>query len=69
MGARRRAIDEAIFADGRPVYGGIDLSARTDLSALVLAAEDDGGIVHLLPRAWTPAETLAERVIARPRAV
>ena len=35
------AIDEAIFVDGRPVYGGIDLSARTDLSALVLAAEDD----------------------------
>ena len=52
-------IDQAIFADGRPVYGGIDLSARTDLSALVLAAEDDSGIVHLLPRAWTPADTLA----------
>ena len=57
------AIDETIFADGRPVYGGIDLSARTDLSALVLAAEDDGGNVHLMPRAWTPADTLAERVI------
>ena len=55
-------IDEAIFADGRPVYGGIDLSARTDLSALVLAAEDDSGIVHLLPRAWTPADGLAARV-------
>ena len=41
------AIDETIFADGRPVYGGIDLSARTDLSALVLAAEDDDGNVHL----------------------
>ena len=63
------AIDEAIFADGRPVYGGIDLSARTDLSALVLAAEDDSGIVHLLPRAWTPADGLAARVIARPRTV
>ena len=57
------AIDETIFADGRPVYGGIDLSARTDLSALVLAAEDNSGIVHLLPRAWTPADTLAERAI------
>ena len=55
-------IDEAIFADGRPVYGGIDLSARIDLTALVLAAEDDGGNVHLLPRAWTPADTLAARV-------
>jgi phage terminase large subunit-like protein len=49
-----------IFRDG-PVYGGLDLSTRTDLSALVLAAEDDNGIVHLLPRVWTPAETLADR--------
>ena len=57
------AIDATIFADGRPVYGGIDLSARTDLSALVLAAEDDDGKVHLMPCTWTPADTLAERMI------
>ena len=35
------AIDEDIFRDGRPVYGGLDLSARLDLTAMVLAAEDD----------------------------
>ena len=33
----------AIFRDGRPVYGGLDLSARLDLTAMVLAAEDDAG--------------------------
>jgi phage terminase large subunit-like protein len=55
------APDEALLYDGRPVYGGLDLSARTDLSALVLAVEDDDGNVHLFPRVWTPADTLVER--------
>jgi phage terminase large subunit-like protein len=55
--------DEALLYDGRPVYGGLDLSARTDLSALVLAATDDQGNVHLYPRIWTPADTLAERAL------
>ena len=61
-------IDEAIFTDGRPVFGGLDLSARVDLTALVLAAADDSGVIHIMPRAWTPAETIAERIIpiARP---
>lgn len=56
-------VDEALLYDGRPVYGGLDLSRRTDLSALVLAAEDDDGNVHLFPRIWTPADTLAERAL------
>ena len=56
-------IDEAIFRDGRPVFGGLDLSSTVDLTALVLAAEDDAGNVHLLPRAWTPGDTLAERAL------
>lgn len=57
----KQPINLDIFTDGRPVYGGLDLSAKTDLTACVFAAEDDAGNVHLLPRVWTPADTLAER--------
>jgi phage terminase large subunit-like protein len=55
------AIDDAIFRDGRPVYGGLDLSARLDLTAIVLAAEDDNRRIHLKPLAWTPEKTLLTR--------
>lgn len=55
------AVDLSLFTDGRPVYGGIDLSARTDLSALVLGAEANDGCVHLLPFAWTPRDTIEVR--------
>jgi phage terminase large subunit-like protein len=54
-------INEDLFASGRPVYGGLDLSVRTDLSALVLCVEDDDGVVHLMPKTWTPADTLLDR--------
>ena len=54
-------IDEEMFTDGRPVFGGLDLSSTVDLTALVLAAEDDDGNVHLLPQTWTPADTMTER--------
>jgi len=56
-------IDVAMFSDGRPVFGGLDLSSTIDLTALVLAAEDDAGNVHLLPRAWTPGDTWTERML------
>ena len=55
------AVDESIFTDGRPVYGGLDLSACIDLTALVLCAEDDDGVVHFKPFAWTPFAKLEER--------
>jgi phage terminase large subunit-like protein len=55
------AIAENIFYDGRPVYGGLDLSARLDLTAIVLAAEDDEKRIHLKPFAWTPEKTLMTR--------
>lgn len=55
-------IDETLFTNGiRPVFGGLDLSARTDLSALVWAVEDDDGNVHLKCRVWTPQDTIFER--------
>jgi phage terminase large subunit-like protein len=53
--------DLNIFTDGRPVFGGLDLSARTDLTALVLAAADDAGNIALLPFAWTPQDTIEVR--------
>lgn len=56
-----KPIDLAIFTDGRAVCGGLDLSVTTDLSSLVLAAEGDDHDVHLLPLAWTPADTLDDR--------
>lgn len=55
------AVDMELFRSGRPVFAGLDLSARTDLSAMVLAVEDDDGNVHLAPTVWTPADTLMGR--------
>ncbi|MCA1404671.1 terminase [Ensifer sp. IC3342] len=56
-----RELTEDLLYDGRPVYGGLDLSARTDLSALVMAVNDDHGNVQLFPRIWTPGDTIDER--------
>lgn len=43
-----------------PVFGGLDLSARTDLTALVLVGKVEG-VWQVLPFFWTPQEGLAER--------
>lgn len=59
----QRPPDPDLFTSGRLVFGGLDLSLRTDLSALVLVAEDDDGDVHVLPTFWTPADTLRERAL------
>lgn len=52
-------VDEGAFYEG-PVYGGLDLSRTTDLTALVLVTQKDG-IWHVLPTFWTPEATLADR--------
>lgn len=52
-------IDMSAFVDG-PVYGGLDLSVTTDLTALVLVAKKDG-LWHVLPTFWTPEATLKDR--------
>lgn len=43
-----------------PVYGGLDLSARTDLTALVLIAKT-GEKWHVQPHFWTPEQGLVDR--------
>lgn len=46
--------------EGVPVFAGLDLSARTDLTALVLIARIDGAW-QVQPHFWTPAEGLLDR--------
>lgn len=52
--------DLEVFKKHRVVLG-LDLSARNDLTAAVLAAKDDGGTVHLLPFVFCPLEGITER--------
>lgn len=44
-----------------PVYGGLDLSQTTDLTAFVLVARCDQGLLHVLPTFWSPEGTLIDR--------
>ena len=43
-----------------PVWCGLDLSGRTDLTALVIVGRIDG-VWHVTPHFWTPEQGLAER--------
>jgi len=43
-----------------PVYAGLDLSARTDLTALVLIGKING-VWHVVPHFWTPEQGLLDR--------
>lgn len=52
-------VDLGVFKR-RPVYGGLDLSLTTDLTSLVLVAEEDD-LLHVLPIFWTPEATLTDR--------
>lgn len=49
--------------DGYPVYGGLDLSATNDLTALVLGARIDGAW-HLHPTFWLPGDNLPAKARA-----
>ncbi len=53
--------DLEIFKDGRTVAIGLDLSQRTDLTAAVMAAEDDDGAIHLIPFVFAPQKGMRER--------
>lgn len=45
----------------RPVFAGMDLSAREDLTSVVYLVQGDDGDVWLYPRFWMPSETLRKR--------
>lgn len=49
--------DDEVFLAG-PVYGGLDLSATTDLTALVLTARDRDGTLHVRPYFWMPQDSV-----------
>jgi phage terminase large subunit-like protein len=53
-------IDYDVFRNGR-VTMGLDLSQRNDLTAAVLCAEDDDGVVHVLPYVFCPMVGIEER--------
>lgn len=44
-----------------PVFAGLDLSARTDLTALVLIGQDDDGVWQVQSHFWTPEQGLQDR--------
>lgn len=51
-----------VFVEGAPIYGGLDLSSRIDLTSLVLVQrDDDAGRLLVYPYFWTPEQGLAER--------
>lgn len=53
-------IDQDLFATAK-VWGGLDLSGKNDLSALIYTAEDEGANWHVRPYFWTPGDSLRER--------
>ncbi len=61
--AEQRRARSAPFEDA-PVYGGLNLWSRQDLTALVLVARDSAGVVRRQPHFWAPAQGLRERAAA-----
>jgi phage terminase large subunit-like protein len=54
------APDMGTFEDA-PVTGGLDLSAKNDLTSLTYVAESSPGVWDILPFFWTPKDNLKER--------
>lgn len=51
--------DDDVFLAG-PVYGGLDLSATTDLTALILTARDRDGVLHVRSYFWIPQDSVID---------
>lgn len=47
--------------EGRKIWGGLDLSAKTDLTALVLVWQDEDGVWQVNPHFWAPEQGLRDR--------
>ena len=52
---------EPALLEGQAVFGGLDLSARTDLTGFVLIGRDAEGVAHVHPYFWTPEQGLYDR--------
>jgi phage terminase large subunit-like protein len=50
-----------VIGDGAVWYGGLDLSTRTDLTALTLVAENSKGSIDVEQYFWTPEKGLLDR--------
>lgn len=56
-----RPVNDKLFYE-QPVYGGLDLSSRQDLTCLALTARDpETDEIHIRLDTWTPAATLDDR--------
>lgn len=59
--SNKHEVDLEVFRTAPIVAAGLDLSARNDLTACVLAARDDEGFVHVLPFVFTPSTGIEDR--------
>lgn len=57
----RNSAEPNVDFTGRPVYGGLDLSETSDLTALVLIAPDGTGTWDVVPTFWLPGDSIFER--------
>jgi phage terminase large subunit-like protein len=53
--------DEPGILEGREVYVGLDLSARTDLTSAVICSKGEDGYIDTWPLFWTPEQGLIDR--------
>ena len=58
--ANSGAVNDRIFYE-QPVFGGLDLSSRQDLTALVLIARDRDLVWHVRAHFWAPENGVRER--------
>ena len=58
--ANAGAVEESVFVSG-PCYIGLDLSARNDLTALVMVAKSADGSWHVRPEFFAPSQGVEDR--------